>query len=908
MSQRPPCVSRADLLRLMDDACEIDDRAAAACGYMQGDVERVVLRDASTTAGDSHTARAAEDGDILKNDSSKPAPWPFLRVKGFERKSSSLTERVNSKHPLLTNAELRVRNANPDTRTPPLVPWPRLVTFLRSVLGRSVKTSRIHDRKLGRMLARGIPLTNLPKLPRRAWISQAVILWDTDWREMSPFREDFPALRIALEREMGKSCIKIIQVNGPPTLRQLTGLTAEVPVFAISTLGQYQGDPKTLAAWASVARNLTHRGHPLAALSPCPRRYWREEVSAVWPIAVWDGKPRLSGRNCTQHFGSAPVSISQSTETLLALLSPASRVERPLLRSARLQLGYPTDVGSEWEAWFHPLGWHSSDSFGLINSAKPGSPEVQAQRLKNRNVHPLACEMDRLIQNQHQHHSPLVELEAKLRSAFSRHNDASKMQEVVVMLQRVVERLRQMDPEAGNPHDQRSNIAPWFVDMVDGIPPNLREDSALADLVAEGLGLAHRFLQTEQVDWAEGVQVEIALSALQSQITPPDQARKFRLTMKSPSFSEHGGKELQLSQVSTELQPKEFPSGVIAVSRPYLRISNGRSKKGASHSFLLSGAEHSLGGFARSTGEFRLESDVEKLMCERFCRPSWAKRMWYDKHGLAAEFLVKNVPVVLRWVPPGRFLMGSPEDEPGRWSAEGPRHERVIEKGFWLGETVVTQAQWLAVMMEENPSYLRGPERLPVEQVSWHHCDEYCSRLSALVPGLEFRLPKEQEWEYACRAGTDNALWTGGLTIRGENDAPELDAIAWYGGNSGQELEVSNPYDAKDWPKRQYSDKEAGTHAVKGKEANQWGLYDMLGNVWEWCEDVWDAEAYEKFGRGESLPKGADDAGRVVRGGSWCNHARFCRAAYRNWYVLGFRGSHLGFRLAADKEQEAAER
>ena len=905
MSQRPPCVSRADLLRLMDSAGEIDDRAAAACGFTPWPPGRVDSKGTDKlVTGDAGPTSTGADGDGSNSATSKPTPWPFVRVSGFEKGGPIVAERVDSKHPLLTNAELRVRNANPGTKTPPLVPWPRLVAFLRSVLGRSVKTSRIHDRKLGSMLARGIPLSSLPRLTRRAWVPRAVILWDKDWREMSPYREDFSLLELMLERGMGKSALKIIPVNGPPALRQLAELAPEVPVLAISTLGQYQGEPKALAAWATVAKRLTHRGHPIAALSPCPRRFWRGQVSAVWPITVWDGRPRPSRRSALQHFVPAQEPISQATETLLELLSPAARVERPLLRNARLRLGHPNDVGCEWEAWFHPLGWHSSDSFGLFNPAKPGSPEEQATRLQRRREHSLVREMDRLIQNQHQHHAPLIELEATLRSAFSRGNDAC---EAILMLQRVIERLRQMDPEAGNPDDQRSNIAPWFVEMVDRIPPQQREDSALSELIAEGLGLAHRFLQTEQIDWAQGVQVEIALRALQSEIEPPDHARKYRLGMKTPSFSAPGGKELLLSSVSNEPQRREFPTGVIAASRAYLHVSADSSKKGASHSFLLSGAEHPLGGSSREPiGEFRLESDLEKLICERFTRPAWARRLWYDRHGLAVEFRVKDVPFVLRWVPPGRFLMGSPEDEPGRRGDEGPRHERVIEKGFWLGETVVTQAQWLAVT-GKNPSQFKGPGNLPVEQVAWEECRDYCEKLNALVPGPGFRLPWEQEWEHACRAGTDTALWTGGITIREDYDAPELEDIAWYVGNSWKEPRVENLYDMKSHDWRHPEGAEAGTHAVKGKESNLWGLYDMLGNVWEWCEDAWDAEAYAKFERGEPLPKGDEDALRVVRGGSWFYHAGFCRAAFRFGSGPDFRRYDLGFRLAAGQEPGAAE-
>ena len=152
--------------------------------------------------------------------------------------------------------------------------------------------------------------------------------------------------------------------------------------------------------------------------------------------------------------------------------------------------------------------------------------------------------------------------------------------------------------------------------------------------------------------------------------------------------------------------------------------------------------------------------------------PVWAVAWGEDRHGLFAAFAVgppdRAVEQRMRWIPPGTFRMGSPKTERGRWRDEGPQHDVTLSRGYWLGETPVTQALWVAVM-GENPSRFRGeqPEDLqrPVERVSWDDCQGFLDRLNAQVPGLAARLPTEAEWERACRAGTTAATWVGELVV-----------------------------------------------------------------------------------------------------------------------------------------------
>jgi formylglycine-generating enzyme required for sulfatase activity len=281
-------------------------------------------------------------------------------------------------------------------------------------------------------------------------------------------------------------------------------------------------------------------------------------------------------------------------------------------------------------------------------------------------------------------------------------------------------------------------------------------------------------------------------------------------------------------------------------------------------------------------------------------RPPWASDWGEDGFGRFARIAVGGVTQTMRWIPPGTFLMGSPNDEAGRYDAEGPRHRVTISAGFWLFDTPCTQALWSAVM-GDNPSRFKSLDR-PVENVSWNDAKVFIERINGRVSGLNLTLPSEAQWEYACRAGTDTATYAGPMPILGQRNAPVLDPIAWYGGNSGVDFDLDNGFDSSGWPEKQYPHIRAGTHPVARKYANPWGLYDMLGNVWEWCADTWhgdytgaptDGSAWIDTALGE-----IGGATRVVRGGSWIYGARSDRAAYRCHDVPDVRIDYAGFRCA----------
>ena len=242
------------------------------------------------------------------------------------------------------------------------------------------------------------------------------------------------------------------------------------------------------------------------------------------------------------------------------------------------------------------------------------------------------------------------------------------------------------------------------------------------------------------------------------------------------------------------------------------------------------------------------------------------------------------------WIPAGRFVMGAPEGEEGRIDNE-VQHEVRISRGFWMGKYPVTQGEWTAVM-GENPARFekRGP-RCPVESVSWDHAQGFIRKLNRRESGsgYKYRLPTEAEWEYAARAGIAEATPWGDLKISEGHEAPVLAGQAWY---RGTRL-VLYPGEDHDDPFAR-SNVDYGTNAVGQKRGNEWGLHDMLGNVWEWTAD-W----YGEYPSGPVTDPRGPSTGleRVVRGGCWASDAEHVRSAARTSGRPDGASQGSGFRL-----------
>lgn len=244
-----------------------------------------------------------------------------------------------------------------------------------------------------------------------------------------------------------------------------------------------------------------------------------------------------------------------------------------------------------------------------------------------------------------------------------------------------------------------------------------------------------------------------------------------------------------------------------------------------------------------------------------------------------AFFQVETVPIQplawMVWIEPGEFIMGSPQDEVGRFlDKEEPLTHVTLTRGYWMAQYEVTQGDFQKVM-GFNPSLFKGDPLRPVEDVTWFNAVDYCTRLTAkersagnLPESFEYRLPTEAEWEYAARAGTRTRFSYGD-----DPDYKLLGDYAWYGGNSGLR-----------------------THPIGQKLPNPWGIYDLHGNVFEWGLDWFGplpgGSVTDPVGPG---PEEATD--RIIRGGYWDSTPAFCRSAMRVHFIPSVRISYLGFRV-----------
>jgi len=738
-------------------------------------------------------------------------------------------------------------------RYQPLATWSELNPRLRRVLSDYREGRAIDLERTLAGLSRGHILTRFPRERRRRW-GPTLMLVEDDSRRLIPFRLDRRLVRQALRRLLPAHALgRALVDEGTPVPRPTPESALPWPPPP-GTLVLVLGDVGSLAAagaglradWLALGQGLLDAGcHPLVlfpgALERCPA-----DLAARWRPLAWE-RPR-------GHDGAAD---RERAERLLRLVSPAVRIEPGLLRAARLLLApEAADAATEADVWQHPA---------LVGDSAAGAtiaPE-QARAWREAVVPPEWVPLRRRL--------------LRLMRAWRRDLPPEIW----------FDELLNADPAARATGPDTPDLDPLDADLADarGYFQAFCSEVALDRMDA---------LPGNDRDWLERIRV-----------------RSTRHLWSDPAVG-----------AALATRADTLVRGRLDAPADSIRVSQLASNRPAESWHLLQRGGELVAAAAQAVGTIGaspvslIDTSVERLEVRALderrpvafwqdaAPPPWADDWGWDDQGAWVEFSVPDpagsrVVQRLRWIVPDSFLMGSPEDEPGRWEDEGPRHQVTIGDGFWLFDTPCTQALWTAVM-GANPSRFQSPGR-PVEQVNWEDVRGFLDRLNGLVPGLDLTLPTEAQWEYACRAGTDSALYSGPIEIRGDMDAPALHPIAWYGGNSGVDYDLAEGEDSTtgwwEGKQKQYEHTRAGTREVKGKAPNAWGLYDCLGNVFEWVADHWHDD-YSGAPTDGSAWLDAAGAVRVVRGGSWDDFARFCRCAYRSRRAPADRYDFLGFRCA----------
>lgn len=810
--------------------------------------------------------RLVEPDSIAVTVSVPLPPVPFLQPTRIE-----LDDRVDDgdgpdpRVRPLTVAEM-VASHGRTPHAPTLAAWSALEPYLRSAMPRRHR-GPIDVAALVRQSSTLSVRDRLPRSAPRGWSTHVLVLVDRGSRLLQ-FRRDQQQLVERLRRCLGRVVVRPIENAYELRPGGSIGRALDDPttVLVLSDLGIY-GDRSHREGWRRLGKMLERRGVDRAALVPAPADRWGGSPVGCWNARVWD-----QGTAFAVHGGTALASAGsrEATEEILDLVSVASRIEPGFLRSVRRLLGQRrANVGVEHDVWSHDeMGARRADATVL-------SSERADDRRRRFAASTHAQAVVNLLRAWHRPVQLVLWYEEVLAIAAPDRADAAHLlrpgelqaaEEFFRRLGRSVEPGTLKQSELGA-------IGAWTREFESRVSPETWADPKKRRALT--LLWANAYADAPETKPPAGADLEII------------ERRRGRLRPLEVVQTSDGLHVLPLDEGRVgALTPRSSRSRVATIwlARPQLGIMT-PPDEGESYTPLHS--DRTGTALARAANApLVIRTDRTRLTLSSLSRPNWANAIGRDAFGLWVEiWLTRDVRHRLRWISPGRFWMGSPDNEVGRWDDEGPRHLVTISQGFWLGETPCTQGMWDAVM-GENPSHFKGEKgedrrRLPVESVDWDLCSRFVARLGEKLGqppdgraygGEAWRLPREAEWEYACRAGNEEATYGSGWRSDEESHAV-LDRIAWYGKNSGSR-----------------------THEVCLKEPNAWGLHDMLGNVLEWCDDG--KRKYGDLPEHDPIGDTGQGSERVVRGGSWRDVPRYVRAACRDWRDPAGRSPALGFRLA----------
>jgi formylglycine-generating enzyme required for sulfatase activity len=737
----------------------------------------------------------------------------------------------------------------------PLATQRQLLTRLRKAAGYRTIGQTVDIPELVDRVSRCELLDRIPLKPFRVWGSSLHVIQDRS-RRLTPCWSDQDLVCRILKRIYPPYALTISRIRDEHDVPQMLwpenqrGVSpagslrhgwqhppATTSLLVLGDLGSLLVDEDDADAvqdvWLRLGRDCRRAGNRAMALIPCRPEEVPRAVASVWHTVPWED-------------GHANAGSADTLDRLMTLVSPAVRLEPGLLRQVRRHVlaGGFGNPGLEARVWQHEA---ISSRHSVAASFDPDQQLALRAKFDALPDATLRREVLTLIRDWRGRLHEAIWFEEILgMDDQARHWFVGDVEDALHMLRQMGERVWDGPRGTGD----WPSFVTWARGVLQRIPADLWRDQA----IGEALHAIHAAVTDEdETDVSPGFQPARVRTPPKVQQTTLD-IRQRGAALLLTSTAETG------PMIAERRKPPGSSQAKTGRLAPYR--DNRESPHPATGSLI--GSLRTRNGALRISAEpppgLQVQTPDPRLaFWASGNAPAWAIDWGTDAAGAWCTFRIGDVQQRLRWIPAGNFLMGSPQDEAGRDSDEGPQQPVTITHGFWMFDTPCTQALWEAVT-GENPGEFDGPQK-PVEQVDWSQTHEFIEQLNQLLPGLELRLPTEAEWEYACRAGNPDARYG------------ELDDVAWHPGNS-----------------------DGSTHDVAQKQPNAWGLHDMLGNVWERCID----HAYREYST-ESVadPRhvtDAESASRVVRGGSWRSAAQYARAAYRygsrpesRWYDLGFR-------------------
>ena len=916
---------RADLLRALADTCGrdpdavsgdelarfaslLDWRALPAEGG--GGVEALIGAEAG---GEESGDQPGDEGDdhIIADPLPQPEPGrrPPLQARFFvvlESRELPMKEARATSRQLepLTAADCGPLNTSEPPPIQPLVPRARLWPALRRSLSQTW-AGRVDVPKLVSRLSRAESIRRLPRTSRCGTGGEVWIVIDIAQR-LIPYEHDLVGVVDEVRRLHGVANVRLWLVSEVPdaVLSMQCGRSeavagripvppAGIPILILGDLGLLSRDKAVGSQWNAFCRRMSAAGaHPVAWVPVSPQLVTRETARYARVHCLGAGDLRHVKPNRCAAQAQWP---DEALHRLLVRIACCVRVEPALLRSLRL-LSLETAAEPELEAlvWAHPSDVRAGYRFCEI-----ATPVLASYRAAFAGLEATTggrSEQDEVLRRMLAWHAYRGRATGAMESLIWRTHAARLPDEFKL----VVEGAGEWMSRAGLVADGvAGDVAGYARDLL----ARQGGDSRLMEIQSECL--APLWARSGQETIPAGL-ASADVAAARWSLNPKADARDYLLVQQ--------GQRLFLEP--RELRRKRELDGWASMPWPVVTINGGfewSRSDGAIRRWFVPGLkplELPLGDGPEGC-TFSLASGGRQWDFGSVTRPSWAiewgqgangvyalapspvgpprplywdppSLLFFDRfHTKGSGFSAETIPIApgvrmwadlefglvldvhfgsalqrFRWIEPGEFSMGSPKGEAVRFGDEGPRHLVRLTEGFWLAETACSQSVW-SLVMGGNPSKFKGDPQNPVEQVSWHAVQDFLREVEKRLPGVKADLPTEAEWEYACRAGSETAFsWGDGITPEQAN----YDAKSRYAnGPTGE------------WRQK--------TVPVKNYAPNAWGLYQMHGNVLEWCADG--ERRYD--GAPQADPRGPEgSAPRAARGGSWRDHPYRLRAAYRD--------------------------